>query len=180
MISCHARETHAIYKEWGASKHFRANVGCYECHQTKKTDADLFDHEGFNISIIVSPKDCTRCHPKEVGEFDDGRHSKAGLILGSLDNFLADIVEGDKNFYGGSGPHGHRLQPVSRRGDGGQQGRHPQTDELAQIGHGPHQPRLQQRRLHRLPPAPRLFRRPGPATLSRRGKAKTTPPGPTS
>ena len=77
-------------------------MGCYECHKTKKTDADLFDHEGFNISIIVLPKDCARCHPKEVGEFDDSRHFKAGLILGSLDNFLTDIVEGDKNFYGGS------------------------------------------------------------------------------
>ena len=99
-ITCHVQETHAIYEEWGTSRHFRANVGCYECHQAKKSDADLFDHEGYNISIIVSPKDCARCHPQEVREFDDSRHSKAGLILGSLDNFLADIVAGDKNFYG--------------------------------------------------------------------------------
>lgn len=101
-IICHVEETRAIYEEWGTSRHFRANVGCYECHQAKKSDTDLFDHEGYNISIIVSPKDCARCHPQEVREFDDSRHSKAGLILGSLDNFLADIVEGDKNFYGGS------------------------------------------------------------------------------
>ena len=46
VLPCHAQETYAIYKEWGTSKHLRANVGCYECHQAKKTDADLFDHEG--------------------------------------------------------------------------------------------------------------------------------------
>jgi len=50
----------------------------------------------------VSPKDCSRCHAREVREFDESHHAKAGRILGSLDNFLADIVEGDWNFYGGS------------------------------------------------------------------------------
>jgi cytochrome c553 len=101
-IECHVTETNGIYQEWGTSKHFRANVGCYECHQAKKGEPDAFDHEGFLISIIVSPKDCSRCHEKEVQEFGESHHAKAGMILGSLDNFLADIVEGDWNFYGGS------------------------------------------------------------------------------
>jgi len=101
-IECHTDETAGIYQQWGSSRHFRANVGCFECHQAEKGDADAFDHEGFQISIIVSPKDCSGCHPKEVAEFDDSHHAKAGMILGSLDNFLADIVEGDFNFYGGS------------------------------------------------------------------------------
>ncbi len=35
-------------------------------------------------------------------QFAESHHAKAGKILGSLDNFLADIVEGDFNFYGGS------------------------------------------------------------------------------
>ena len=99
---CHAAETAGIYQEWGSSKHFRANVGCYECHAAEAGDADAFEHMGRTISIIVSPRDCARCHVKEVQEFDESHHAKAGLILGSLDNFLADIVEGDTNFYGGS------------------------------------------------------------------------------
>ncbi len=37
-----------------------------------------------------------------MAEFADSHLAKAGQILGSLDNFLADIVEGDWNFYGGS------------------------------------------------------------------------------
>ena len=101
-IECHATESAGIYQEWGTSKHFRANVGCSECHGSQKGDPDAFDHEGHIISIIVSPKDCSRCHAREVREFDESHHAKAGRILGSLDNFLADIVEGDWNFYGGS------------------------------------------------------------------------------
>ncbi len=101
-IECHAASSHGIYQEWGTSKHYRANVGCYECHQAQKGEADAFEHGNTWISIIVSPRDCARCHSEEVAQFDESHHSKAGLILGSLDNFLADIVEGDTRFYGGS------------------------------------------------------------------------------
>ncbi len=101
-IGCHATETAGIYQEWGSSKHYRANVGCYECHRAEKGEPDAFEHNGYVISIIVSPKDCARCHTKEVAEFEESHHAKAGLILGSLDDFLADVVEGDTNFYGGS------------------------------------------------------------------------------
>ncbi len=34
-IECHANETRGIYQEWGTSKHYRANVGCYECHRAE-------------------------------------------------------------------------------------------------------------------------------------------------
>jgi len=101
-IDCHVDETAGIYEEWGASKHYRGNVGCYECHRAEPGDPDAFEHAGYQISIIVSPRDCARCHAREVREFGESHHAKAGLILGSLDNFLADIVEGDTNFYGGS------------------------------------------------------------------------------
>jgi len=101
-LECHASSSRGIYQEWGASKHYRAHVGCYECHQAQKGDKDAFQHDDHLISIIVSPKDCARCHAREVAQFDESHHSKAGLILGSLDNFLADIVEGDRAFYGES------------------------------------------------------------------------------
>jgi hydroxylamine dehydrogenase len=101
-IGCHRDATHGIYQEWGTSKHFRANVGCYECHQAQPGDKDAMKHDDFLISIIVSPKDCGRCHSSEVAQFEDSHHAKAAFILGSLDNFLADIVEGDWNYQGGS------------------------------------------------------------------------------
>ena len=101
-LECHTETNRGIYQEWGASKHYRANVGCYECHQARKGDKDAFEHGEQLISVIVSPQDCARCHAQEVAQFSESHHAKAGLILGSLDNFLADVVEGDGAFYGGS------------------------------------------------------------------------------
>ena len=43
---------------------------------------------------IVTPRDCARCHKKEAEEFANSHHAKAGNILASLDNRLAEIVEG--------------------------------------------------------------------------------------
>jgi len=95
-IVCHKETSVNIYQEWGRSKHFRANVGCYECHEAQKGDPDAIEHEGVFVSIIVSPKDCARCHEKEVDEFVNSHHSKAGRIMGSLDNTLAEVVEGNR------------------------------------------------------------------------------------
>ena len=55
-------------------------------NRLKPSDAQL--HYGKHISVIVSPKDCSRCHSREVEEFVASHHSKAGRILGSLDNVL--------------------------------------------------------------------------------------------
>lgn len=68
-LACHAKENPALYQQWGQSKHHRANVGCYECHRADPKDPDAFQHDDFWIATIVSPKDCGRCHPREVKEF---------------------------------------------------------------------------------------------------------------
>ncbi len=94
-IECHSEQNPIIYQQWGRSKHFRANVGCYECHQAGKNEVDAFEHGDHWISIIVSLKDCSVCHSKEVEEFTNSHHTKAGRILGSLDNVLAEVVEGN-------------------------------------------------------------------------------------
>ena len=53
-------------------------------------------HYGERISTIVSPKDCSTCHSKEVSEFEASHHAQGGKILGSLDNVLAEVVEGTR------------------------------------------------------------------------------------
>jgi nitrate/TMAO reductase-like tetraheme cytochrome c subunit len=95
-LECHRQDDTGIYQQWGGSKHYRANVGCYECHMASEGDADAFMHEGQRIATIVSPKDCARCHSKEAAEFAGSHHSKAARILGSLDNTLAEVVEGNR------------------------------------------------------------------------------------
>ena len=92
--SCHMKENPSIYQQWGASKHYGANIGCYECHRAEEGDADAVRHKDFLISTIVSPKDCAECHSREVAEFDASHHATGGLIIGSLDNLLAEVVEG--------------------------------------------------------------------------------------
>ena len=102
-----------VYQQWGASKHYRANVACYECHQAEKSDPDAYDHYGFTMAVLVTPKDCARCHSREVEEFAGSHHSKAGRILGSLDNVLAEVVEGDREFRTMGFPDGNSAAAVN-------------------------------------------------------------------
>jgi len=112
-IDCHKKESPGLYQMWGDSKHYRGNVGCFECHAADKSDPDAMNHYDRTISVIVSPKDCARCHAKEVEEFAGSHHSKAGRILGSLDNVLAEVVEGNRGMVTESFPEGVSAAAVS-------------------------------------------------------------------
>ncbi len=112
-IACHKVDSTSIYEQWGSSKHFRANVGCYECHMAQEGEPDAFEHFGEMISILVTPKDCARCHEKEVDEFSSSHHAKGGRILGSLDNILAEVVEGNNGLVTEGFPHGVSAAAVN-------------------------------------------------------------------
>jgi hydroxylamine dehydrogenase len=112
-LTCHVDDTKIIYQQWGKSKHYRAKVGCYECHRANKDDPDAIVHEEFRISVIVSPRDCARCHEREVDEFTNSHHTKAGRILGSLDNILAEIIEGNRGLKTPGFPEGISAAAVN-------------------------------------------------------------------
>ncbi|MCK5726362.1 MAG: cytochrome C552 [Thiotrichaceae bacterium] len=116
-VTCHKKHNPGITQQWGASKHYRANVGCYECHAADEGDADAFIHDGKkvkkHISIIVSPKDCANCHEKEVKEAVESHHAKAGAIMASLDNLLAEVVEGNSSLITEGFPEGNSPAAVS-------------------------------------------------------------------
>jgi hypothetical protein len=112
-ITCHKEADRGLYEQWGDSRHFRANIGCYECHAADPDDPDAFLHYDRTIAIIVSPADCARCHPREVAEFTASHHSKGGRILGSLDNVLAEVVEGNRGMVTEGFPHGVSAAAVS-------------------------------------------------------------------
>ena len=44
-VACHKKNNPGIVQQWGASKHFRAKVGCYECHAADPGDSDAFIHD---------------------------------------------------------------------------------------------------------------------------------------
>lgn len=95
-IGCHETGSPAFVQEWKKSKHARIGIDCYACHRADKSDPDALQHNGFTIAILVTPKDCSKCHPGEVNEFLRSRHAKAGDILNSLDNFLGEIIGGQE------------------------------------------------------------------------------------
>lgn len=101
-IECHEQQTPGLIDHWRGSKHASSGVACVQCHTADAGDVDGFDHYGQHIATIVTPTDCKRCHPHEANEFEASHHAAAGNILASLDNRLAETVEG---FRGMFNPH---------------------------------------------------------------------------
>ncbi len=99
-IKCHELKTPALHKMWRTGKMGQAGVNCYDCHQAKKKtdkepgDPDGYDHRGFWIVTLVSPKDCSRCHKEQFDQQQSSHHAKAADILNSSDNYLGEVVGG--------------------------------------------------------------------------------------
>ncbi len=103
-ITCHDQQTPGLVSHWKGSTHAEKGVACVECHQAEQGDVDGFQHWGQHIATVVTPRDCARCHPHEADEFEHSHHAKAGNILASLDNFLAETVEGNRGFFNPHSP----------------------------------------------------------------------------
>ena len=59
-------------------------VGCAECHTLRpEAHADTFEHNGYDIHVVVSPDDCKTCHLEEVDQFANNLMAKA---FGNLEN----------------------------------------------------------------------------------------------
>jgi hypothetical protein len=102
--SCHAQANPGIVDHWKASTHAERGVGCVECHEASREDADGYEHYGEFIATIVTPRDCGRCHTVESEQFASSHHAAAGNILATLDNFLAETVEGARSAFNPHSP----------------------------------------------------------------------------
>ncbi|MFN0051450.1 MAG: multiheme c-type cytochrome [Planctomycetales bacterium] len=113
-VECHGEKTPGIIDHWKGSTHARKGVGCVECHQAERGDVDGFDHYNVHIATVVTPRDCARCHEREAQEFQASHHAKAGNILASLDNFLAETVEGARTPFNPHSPTpGRNVEQVN-------------------------------------------------------------------
>ena len=110
-VDCHSQANPGIVDHWMGSTHAEKGVGCVECHQADKRDADAFTHYGALIATVVTPLDCSRCHQTEFEEFSRSHHAKGGQILKSLDNRLAEVVEGFRDDSVGSMFNPHSPTP---------------------------------------------------------------------
>ena len=93
-LACHETANPGIAKQWRESAHKKSGVDCYSCHRANDNDPATFEHYGLKIAVIVTPNYCARCHEGESKEFEESRHSRAAQFIGSLDNFLGEVVEG--------------------------------------------------------------------------------------
>jgi len=94
-LECHATDTKGIVTQWASSTHWQVGTGCYECHKAEGGDVDAFEHNGWTIAIIVSPRDCGRCHARETAEQEASHHAQAGDILTSQDGLIGQTLGGE-------------------------------------------------------------------------------------
>jgi hypothetical protein len=99
-VRCHEIKTPGLTRMWRDGRMGQAGVNCYDCHKAEKKgeggpgDPDGFDHRGFWIATLVSPKDCSRCHQDQYDQQQGSHHAKGADILNSLDNYLGNVVGG--------------------------------------------------------------------------------------
>ncbi len=80
-VECHSKSSSGLTHQWKNSAHAEANVNCLDCHQAYEDDEDSMEHEGSIIAVIVSPKDCGRCHETEFKQQEGSVHAKAVSII---------------------------------------------------------------------------------------------------
>ncbi len=102
-LQCHEKYTPGIVADWKNSRHAKVTpaealkkpelerrisnedaskydsvVGCYECHGINPDEHnDTFEHFGFKVYVVVSPKDCKECHSLEVEQYSESKKAHA-------------------------------------------------------------------------------------------------------
>jgi len=94
-MTCHKEKSPGLYRQWYQSAHALHKVTCIDCHRAAADDPDGYEHYGVRIATLVTPRDCGRCHKKEMEEVDRSYHAQAGLILESQDAYLAHVGAGE-------------------------------------------------------------------------------------
>ncbi|MBW2072801.1 MAG: hydroxylamine oxidase [Deltaproteobacteria bacterium] len=62
----------------------KTTVGCAECHTLNAAKhRDVFEHNGYQVHVLVTPGDCATCHPVEAGQYKENIMSQA---YGNLKN----------------------------------------------------------------------------------------------
>jgi hypothetical protein len=113
-IDCHASVHPGIVKDWQNSRHAEITpkeamavdgparkvssekvpdslkgtaVGCAECHMLRPgAHADTFEHNGYEIHVVVSPGDCATCHSEEAQQYSKN------LMANAYDNLAENAL----------------------------------------------------------------------------------------
>jgi hypothetical protein len=121
-LSCHSELHPGLVSSWLASRHSRTTpaqaltkpelerrvsssdiapelqevaVGCYECHGLRiEAHGDAFEHNGYEINVIVSPADCATCHRVEADQYSRNimSHAYGNLVDNTLYQDFTKVV----------------------------------------------------------------------------------------
>lgn len=130
-LGCHTSATPGIVSDWRRSVHSRVSpgeglkkapktrkisasnipdklvetvVGCAECHTLNPgKHKDSFDHNGFKVHVVVTPENCSICHPTEAKQYAKNimSHAHGNLKNNPLYRQLADSINGVQSFHKG-------------------------------------------------------------------------------
>jgi len=103
-IECHKAEHPGIFGDWANSRHANANVTCYDCHKAESFDPDVskehykqyerrdmkYGNKDYRVPVaaVVTPKDCSRCHPDEAKQYARSKHANTQYIIWQIDPWL--------------------------------------------------------------------------------------------
>ena len=129
-IFCHASISPGIVDDWKRSRHAKTTpaealkkpeaerrvsagkvpenltgtvVGCAECHTlNSEAHKDTFDHGDKQVHVLVSPKDCSTCHPAEAEQFGKNlmSHARRNLTDNKLYQKLTSAIAGTQTLKG--------------------------------------------------------------------------------
>jgi hypothetical protein len=110
-IECHKAANPGIFDDWARSRHASAGITCLDCHLAQPGDTDMakgheknysrkdlpYGEEKYKVPIasIVTPKDCSRCHPDEATQYSKSKHANTLEIIWKLDPWLNKGMNSD-------------------------------------------------------------------------------------
>ena len=103
-LECHKTESPGIFADWARSRHASANITCLDCHQAEEHEPDVsvahykqYERSDTTygtaeykvpVSAVVTPKDCSRCHPDEALQYSKSKHANTLEIIWKIDPWL--------------------------------------------------------------------------------------------
>ncbi len=99
--ACHRTVASAVVHEYEMSRHALEGVSCLDCHQPAEGQETL-DHNGFEISPVLTSKNCAACHKTEYDQFLRSRHAAPAMaaVTGTA-GFSAEQIAAAESYHPG-------------------------------------------------------------------------------
>ncbi len=110
-IACHKQEHPGLFTDWSMSRHASAGITCYDCHRAESFDPDVstehykqyersdmpYGTQKYKVAVagVVTPKDCSRCHPDEAIQYARSKHANTLEVIWQIDPWLNKGMNSD-------------------------------------------------------------------------------------